>query len=249
VCGNWESVIGASPIFLKSCSVIGDREFVRTDLEFGSLDGKHQLILCGSGAAKVLAEAKLNGVWLSEFITKQERRAMQGREPEVNLRDVVAEPGPVDLRALDRANEALRQVGCSALEFLATHPGLSKYKLAKQLRTGAWGLIIALYAEAVREGKVRQTAKDLLIREILNRYPDGWTSSDDVGPSVNLGVWRYEVKKGVRDAESWKHATAIFRQLTRDHPPPEGWKPQVQEDPLINELFDRYWPNEHENRL
>lgn len=80
MCGHWESVIGATPVFLKSGSVIGDREFVRTDLEFGNLDGKQPLILCGLESTRALREFKLKGVDLCEFVTEQQKRAMRKQE-------------------------------------------------------------------------------------------------------------------------------------------------------------------------
>lgn len=61
-CGHYESVVGATPVFLKSGSIVGDSEFVRTDLEFGSGDGKHPLLICGHQAADALSDAKLKGL-------------------------------------------------------------------------------------------------------------------------------------------------------------------------------------------
>lgn len=62
VCGRFESVIGASPVFLKAGNEIGEREFVRTDLEFAGGDEKHPLLLCGEAAAKSLCSTKLEGL-------------------------------------------------------------------------------------------------------------------------------------------------------------------------------------------
>jgi hypothetical protein len=61
-CGRYESVVGATPVYLKAGSTVGEREFVRTDLEFGSNDEKHPLLLCGFVAAEALNEAKLTGL-------------------------------------------------------------------------------------------------------------------------------------------------------------------------------------------
>jgi hypothetical protein len=61
-CGRFESVVGATPVYLKDGTAIGETEFVRTDLEFGSGDEKHPLLLCGDGAAKALSKAKLKGL-------------------------------------------------------------------------------------------------------------------------------------------------------------------------------------------
>jgi hypothetical protein len=61
-CGRYESVVGATPVFLKTGSEVDEREFVRTDLEFGSGDEKHPLIICGQAAATVICDAKLKGL-------------------------------------------------------------------------------------------------------------------------------------------------------------------------------------------
>jgi hypothetical protein len=63
-CGRFESVVGATPVYLKPGGEIDPREFVRTDLEFGSKDEKHPLLLCGNDAAQSLSRAKLRGLEL-----------------------------------------------------------------------------------------------------------------------------------------------------------------------------------------
>jgi hypothetical protein len=79
-CGHYESVNGGTPVFLKSGSALGRGEFVRTDLEFGNLDGKHPLILCDVEAGMALREFKLKGLDLQEFVTERERVAMEKQE-------------------------------------------------------------------------------------------------------------------------------------------------------------------------
>lgn len=61
-CGCYESVVGATPIYLKPISNVDATEFVRTNLEFGSNDEKSPLILCGESAADALSTVKLNGL-------------------------------------------------------------------------------------------------------------------------------------------------------------------------------------------
>lgn len=61
-CGQYESVIGVTPAFLKPGSDIGEREFCRTDLEFGSDDDKSPLVICGGEAAEALRQARLKGL-------------------------------------------------------------------------------------------------------------------------------------------------------------------------------------------
>lgn len=76
VCGQYESVVGATPVFLAAKSVIPERGFVRTDIEFGSFDEKHPVVLCGDEAAKVLMSANLKGLTLvlnSKEVAKMEK--------------------------------------------------------------------------------------------------------------------------------------------------------------------------------
>ena len=61
-CGQYESVVGASPVYLKSGVELAAREFARTDLEFGSDDEKAFLLLCGNDAAIALSKANLRGL-------------------------------------------------------------------------------------------------------------------------------------------------------------------------------------------
>jgi len=61
-CGFYEAVIGASPVFLKPGSVVPDNGFRRTDIEFGSGDQKHPLVLCGKPAGAALNKARLRGL-------------------------------------------------------------------------------------------------------------------------------------------------------------------------------------------
>ena len=63
-CRIFESVVGATPVILKAGSEVGTTEFVRTDLEFGSGDEKHPLLICGEDVAETLSNAKLNGLEL-----------------------------------------------------------------------------------------------------------------------------------------------------------------------------------------
>lgn len=147
---------------------------------------------------------------------------------------------------LQKARNALTEKSYSALEFLAANPGISTIELAKRLNRGAnvIGLLNAVYEEAIASDAVRETAKDLLIREILGAFPDGWSSGGEVASSIKIGGWSKTLLDFVNDPESFRRAAKIGIHLTKDHPPPEGWKPQPHNDPLIDELFDRYWPEE-----
>jgi hypothetical protein len=62
VCGRYEEVIGATPVYLKDGASVPDNGFARTDLEFGTGDRKGPVFLCGSGAAAAFGAANLRGV-------------------------------------------------------------------------------------------------------------------------------------------------------------------------------------------
>ena len=116
-------------------------------------------------------------------------------------------------------------------------------ELAKQLNRGvsAIGLTMATYEEAAQSGEVRKTAKNLLIRMLCAEFPNGFFE-DEIGAHIRLGSWRYDIKRNVHDPYIHDCACNIMKHLTIDHPPPTGWKPEPHNDPLIDELFNQYWP-------
>lgn len=62
-CRRFESVAGATPVFLVDSHPLPDR-LLRTDVEFGSGDSKSPLILMGLSLANTLRKASLKGVEL-----------------------------------------------------------------------------------------------------------------------------------------------------------------------------------------
>ncbi len=66
-CQFYESVTGATPVFLKRGETISPRAFARTDIEFGSGDEKAPLYLCGVDVGQTLREADLAGLGLLEI--------------------------------------------------------------------------------------------------------------------------------------------------------------------------------------
>jgi hypothetical protein len=61
-CGQYDAVTGATPAFLCPPVEIAPDEFVWTDVEFGSRDEKHPLLICGVAAGTALRRAKLKGL-------------------------------------------------------------------------------------------------------------------------------------------------------------------------------------------
>jgi hypothetical protein len=152
----------------------------------------------------------------------------------------------MDRMFLDGAKKALAEGGQSALEFLAANPEMSKIQLAQHLNrdASALGLVMAIYEEAASAGQVRDIAKDLLFREIMEEFPQGWNSSDTVHPVVRLGDWGHNIRKYVANPKCSEFPILILRELARDKPPPDGWRPSWPNDPRIDDLFDRHWPIE-----
>ena len=67
ICGQYDEIIGANPVLLREGEQIADAEVVRTDLEFGSDDGKAPLLICSDVAKRSLASHTLKGVRLFEL--------------------------------------------------------------------------------------------------------------------------------------------------------------------------------------
>ena len=162
--------------------------------------------------------------------------------PEMGIRTPAMEA--VDRMFLTRAKKALAELGQSALDFLSQHEGASKLELAKRLNRGvsAIGLVMAIYDEAANAGVLRDTAKDILIRTLRSEYEAGWSMDDDIDPIVRIGSWATEVRNYSRDEKAGEYAWKIITELASGSRQEDGWKPNSKDDPLVNALFDAYWP-------
>lgn len=67
VCGNFEEVIGATPVFLKSKEKIKDG-FHRSDLEFSGRSSKHPLLFVSVGYYEILRKQKFRGLYFEEIL-------------------------------------------------------------------------------------------------------------------------------------------------------------------------------------
>lgn len=63
-CGRYNTVAGATPVFLLAGEIVPERGFARTDLEFGSGDEQHPLLLCGAGVGQLLETRSFRGLEL-----------------------------------------------------------------------------------------------------------------------------------------------------------------------------------------
>src|SRR5258708_5465644 len=191
---------------------------------------------------------------LAERGITPENLAASGVTPEMVAQFEAVNQSPdvqaVDQTFFDDARIALEAAGYSALEYLAANPGVSDIELTKWLRkltnqpVCAMGLAMVIYDEAEKKGLLRESAKDQLLREILTAFPDGWFTGDEIGPLVKIGFWDSHVSNYTSDPRIVGYAMGIIRHLAVEHQPPKGWKPEPENDPLIDELFDRYWPVE-----
>jgi hypothetical protein len=67
LCKIYESVVGTNPFKLMQGQTIKEKGFSKTDLEFGSLDEKHPIIICDNKAGEILKKARLKGLELLKF--------------------------------------------------------------------------------------------------------------------------------------------------------------------------------------
>ena len=223
---------------------------------------------CVAGTAQLVDNVKMNAAAArKELVVKQESETDLASLLGSTREELLASPGvtpeliayiescinspevqAIDRMLLNEARSAFQAAGCSVLEFLAANPGVSKFELAKRLAKRAnesvrvVGLVRLIYDEAAKAGVVREIAKDLLLREINDAFPNGWSSGDEIGPLVKIGSWADPIHEHIRNLAFSSYARSIIKHLAVNHQPPDGWKPKSQSDPLIDELFDRYWP-------
>jgi len=70
-CKGYREIIGADPVCLKKNKPLGDN-FYRTDLSFGSIDGKHPLILMGTETFNKIKKSGLRGAYFEKILDKYE---------------------------------------------------------------------------------------------------------------------------------------------------------------------------------
>jgi len=140
-----------------------------------------------------------------------------------------------------RARSELENRGVTATELLRRHPSQSKTELAKIIGNGvtARGLTMILYQEAHEQTSVRDLARDLLYRKIVQEFPEGWTEDDPVRATVKLGSWHYDVVEFASECE--EKATKILQSLATTDRPETGWKPTSSDDEQIRRLFEIHW--------
>lgn len=156
-----------------------------------------------------------------------------------------------DRKFMEGTKSALASMGIGPLEYMQSQPGVPLSRLAQPLaELNKWscpiGLALAIFEAAAAKTKLRDVAQDMLARGICEAFPEGWNHIANVHPIVKLSSWgQRELELTAQDSQIEHYIDEMMRHLS-DHPPPNGWKPEPKDDPILDDLFDRYWPTSRE---
>jgi hypothetical protein len=145
--------------------------------------------------------------------------------------------------------DRIRRLGFSSVtDFIENYPGESYYQLARwRVRPNIMPIFLmeAHAREAVKQGKVRRYAMEVLVREMRDALPSGWHHNKEKGLDVKTVSAVAELDTRLRlggacqsDFEAvdrtWKALLALDPQI--------GWLPKDTDDPLIQKAFEIGWP-------
>ena len=126
------------------------------------------------------------------------------------------------------------------LAFVASFPDEPWFVLVRRLGDdlAAVQLETAAVDEARKTGRLREFARDALVRGLRTSLNHGWLNSPHaehraVGAFVAWSIMLGEDLKPL--------AEGCWNALT-DLKPPQGWLPEMKEDKLIEAAFDKGWP-------
>lgn len=155
-----------------------------------------------------------------------------------------------------RLAERLAARGFSTISAFADgQPHASRRSLAEQLseQVNADGggtlagdiapvqVLWALLDEAKANGTVEHRARDLLVRDL--ELPNGWPPSEppEAGEALigALVSWSGGIVTHLTEYETT--VNAVEDALLADETIPVGWRPASADDPLLLDLFRRYW--------
>jgi hypothetical protein len=149
-----------------------------------------------------------------------------------------------------RLSELLQTRGFTSVsQFADVHPLRSLVQLADDLGGGdvaAVQLETVLLDEARSTGTTERRARDLLARRLAT-LSGGWpgpaagrTREQESQVMAALSGWVPKTLPGLTTA----HIVAIGVALLRSTELPAGWRPTGPDDPVIVEVFERYWPTD-----
>jgi hypothetical protein len=144
-----------------------------------------------------------------------------------------------------KTEESLRISGLSIQELLETYSRESYKELSQKLAMNAAPMSLKqlAYELAVAENNVKTFVKDLLFRHLIHQFPNGWPqqSGDDIHFSFHR--WLSDISDLAKEFSLIVFSLKVSRHLSFVAPPVVGWIPITRNDPIIEQLFDRYWPN------
>jgi hypothetical protein len=154
-----------------------------------------------------------------------------------------------------RMTERLQGHGyASATDYGAQRPAVSLLVLADEL-SGTQDDVAAeqirrrLLAEAQQRGSVERCARDLLVRSLHEKLPEGWHAEwgidvpgDRTTPIARrasaLGGWTSSISVHLSEYDDTLMRVAL---ALRDSHAPAGWLPASVDDPVLLAIFREHW--------
>ncbi|RKG56101.1 NUDIX hydrolase [Corallococcus sp. AB011P] len=142
--------------------------------------------------------------------------------------------GNIKARLYERARERGFD---SLIAFAEARPAVPLYALADELGSdvAAVQVLSGLLYEAQQRKQVTRLVRDVLVRELAERFPNGWPGAlDDVSRgevALGLGTWF------AYTPETHKERVDRAGDALLAHPPPPGWQPLGPDDELLRTLL------------
>ncbi|WIG94103.1 MULTISPECIES: NUDIX hydrolase [Myxococcus] len=142
--------------------------------------------------------------------------------------------GNIKARLYERARE--RGFG-SLTAFAEARPAVPLYALADELGNdvAAVQVLSGLLYEAQQRKQVTRLVRDVLVRELAERFPNGWPGTlDNVTRgevALGLGTW------SAYSPETHKERVDRAGDALLANPPPAGWRPLGPDDELLRTLL------------
>ncbi|NVJ05093.1 NUDIX hydrolase [Myxococcus sp. AM001] len=142
--------------------------------------------------------------------------------------------GNIKARLYERARE--RGFG-SLTAFAEARPAVPLYALADELGNdvAAVQVLSGLLYEAQQRKQVTRLVRDVLVRELAERFPNGWPGTlDNVTRgevALGLGTW------SAYSPETHKERVDRAGDALLANPPPAGWRPLGPDDAFLRTLL------------
>ncbi|NPC73420.1 NUDIX hydrolase [Corallococcus exiguus] len=138
-----------------------------------------------------------------------------------------------------RLYERVRALGFDSLTaFANARPAVPLYALADELGkddVAAVQVLSGLLHEAEQRKQVTRLVRDVFVRELSERFPNGWPEVLDDAirgeVALALGAW------SAYTPDTHKERVRQARAALRLSPPPVGWRPLGPDDELLRTLL------------